>query len=108
MDKAYKKVEELSGGERQRVAIARALVQGARVIFADEPFSGLDPRSTEQIMKDFQYLAQKVKVTVLCSLHNVELAERFATKMWGIRDGKLVMDVAGRKLTVLEKNKIFS
>ncbi|MEV2909349.1 ATP-binding cassette domain-containing protein [Paenibacillus larvae] len=44
MDKAYKKVEELSGGERQRVAIARALVQGARVIFADEPFSGLDPR----------------------------------------------------------------
>lgn len=108
LDKAYKKVEELSGGERQRVAIARALVQGARVILADEPLSGLDPRSTEQIMKDFQYLAQKEKVTVVCSLHNVELAERFATRMWGIRDGKLVVDVAGRKLTVLDKNKIFS
>jgi phosphonate transport system ATP-binding protein len=78
------------------------------VIFADEPLSGLDPRSTGQIMKDFQYLAQKEKVTVVCSLHNVELAERFTTRMWGIRDGKLVVDVAGRKLTVLEKNKIFS
>lgn len=106
LDKAYKKIEELSGGERQRVAIARALVQGAKILFADEPVSGLDPKSAEQIMKDLQYLAHKEKVAVVCSLHNIEFAERYATRIWGIRDGKLVIDVSGRRLTVLEKNKI--
>ncbi|MFE6797041.1 phosphonate ABC transporter ATP-binding protein [Paenibacillus chitinolyticus] len=107
LDKAEKRVEDLSGGERQRVSIARALVQGAKIVIADEPVSGLDPEAANSVLKDLRELCKREKVTVVCSLHNVEFAERYASRIWGLAGGKIVLDIAGRKLSSMERAKIF-
>lgn len=107
LDKAHMKTEQLSGGERQRVAIARALVHGAKVILADEPISGLDPKSVEGVMLHLQQLCRKQKVTVIAVFHQLELAERYADRIWGLSGGQLVVDVSGRRLLHREKELIY-
>jgi phosphonate transport system ATP-binding protein len=107
LDKASQKSSLLSGGEMQRVAIAKALVQGAELIVADEPVSGLDPDNAKKVMLDLQQLCLKTNVTVICSLHQVDLAEKYATRLWGISAGKLAFDIKGRRLTQAEKDQVF-
>jgi phosphonate transport system ATP-binding protein len=107
MDHAHRPAEKLSGGERQRVAIARALVHGARLLFADEPVSGLDPHSAEELMAVLKKLCVEKGTTVVAALHRLELAEKFADEIWGLQDGRLVLEVKGRRLTGAEKNQIF-
>ncbi|WP_409347009.1 phosphonate ABC transporter ATP-binding protein [Paenibacillus sp. MBLB4367] len=107
LDKAHERVSKLSHGEQQRVAIAKALVKGAKIIVADEPVSGLEPESAIQVMQDLKSVCQKQQVTVVCSLHQIELAERFATRIWGLSGGKIVVDIPARKLTMREKDLIF-
>lgn len=106
IDKAHFKAEKLSGGEKQRVAIARALVHGAKVIVADEPVSGLDPHAAAAVMEDLKQLCQREQIVMICALHQVELAERFATRIWGLKDGKLALDIRARKLTQRERDLI--
>lgn len=108
LDKAHEKVSKLSGGEQQRVAIARALAQGAKVIVADEPIKGLDPASADRVMADFKSLCVKQSLLAVCSMQNLELAERFSTRIWGLSRGKIVLDIPARRLTQYEKNLIFS
>ncbi|WP_159883709.1 phosphonate ABC transporter ATP-binding protein [Paenibacillus puerhi] len=107
LDKAHEPIEKLSGGEKQRVALCRALIKGARVIYADEPVSGLDPEAASVILQDFQAICKKEKLLVFCSLHQVELAEKYGSRIWGLAGGKLVVDIAGRRLTQREKDMIF-
>lgn len=107
LDKAHEPVEKLSGGEKQRVAIAKALIRGARVIYADEPVSGLDPEAAIKVLEDLKDICRKDKVLVFCSLHQLELAEKFGSRIWGLSGGKLVVDIAGRRLTQREKELIF-
>ncbi|GAA4877673.1 phosphonate ABC transporter ATP-binding protein [Paenibacillus vulneris] len=107
LDKAHEPVEKLSGGEKQRVAIAKALIRGAKVIYADEPVSGLDPEAAIKVLEDLQDICRKDKVLVFCSLHQLELAEKFGSRIWGLSGGKLVVDIAGRRLTQREKELIF-
>jgi phosphonate transport system ATP-binding protein len=107
LDKAHDPVEKLSGGEKQRVAIAKALIRGAKVIYADEPISGLDPEAALKVMEDLKSICEKDKVIVFCSLHQVEMAEKFGSRIWGLADGRLVVDIAGRRLTHREKELIF-
>ncbi|MBJ6363689.1 phosphonate ABC transporter ATP-binding protein [Paenibacillus sp. GCM10012307] len=102
LDKAKQKAEQLSGGERQRVAIARALVHGAKVLLADEPISGLDPHTSEQILRDLKALCQQ-GLTVVAVIHQSELAEKFSDRIIGLNQGRLVLDVRGRRLTTAEK-----
>lgn len=80
----------LSGGEHQRVAIARALVQKPVLLLADEPVASLDPRTSEQILALLSDLAQETHVTLICSLHQPELAERHFTRIIAIDGGQLV------------------
>jgi phosphonate transport system ATP-binding protein len=108
LDKAHAKIEQLSGGERQRVAIARSLAHGAKVILADEPVLGLDPQSVDGVMQHLQKLCREQKITVIAVIQQIELAERFASRIMGLEAGKIVVDVKGRRLTQMEKNKIFS
>ncbi|GIP37204.1 phosphonates import ATP-binding protein PhnC [Paenibacillus sp. J31TS4] len=107
LDKARMKTSQLSGGEQQRVGIARALVQGAKVLYADEPVTGLDPKSADRMLEDLRNLCRNKKATVIITLHKLELAERFAGRIWGIAGGKLAVDIPARKLTVSEKKQIF-
>lgn len=107
LDKGEKKVGQLSGGEQQRVAIAKALILGPKVLVADEPVSGLDPKSTEYILQDLKSLCKDRNMSVIATLHKVELAERFATRIWGVSEGKIVLDIPARPLTMNEKMLVF-
>ncbi|CAM3868119.1 ATP-binding cassette domain-containing protein [Cohnella lubricantis] len=107
LDSAKKQpVEKMSGGERQRVAVARAIAHGAELLVADEPVSGLDPHSAEEIMAMLKKLCQERGTTVVVALHRLELAEKFADQIWGLDDGRLILDVRGRRLTLAEKMRL--
>ncbi|MMZ65021.1 Phosphate-import ATP-binding protein PhnC [compost metagenome] len=105
IDKAHIKAGNLSGGERQRVAICRALVHGASFLAADEPVIGLDPHSAERVLKTLQGLCTDHNKTVVTALP-IELAEKYCTRIWGIYDGQVKIDVSARRLTTEEKRAI--
>lgn len=106
LEQAEMKAGNLSGGEKQRVAIAKSLAQGSRIILADEPVTGLDPESANRVMADFRHLCRTRQLIVICTMNNVELAEKHTTRIWGLAEGRIVVDVSGRRLTQREKMQI--
>src|SRR5512145_674310 len=91
-DKAHQRADELSGGQQQRVGIARALMQDPQMILADEPVASLDPVLAHSIMKHLEDINEKDKVTVLCSLHFLDLVHRYADRVVALNEGKLVFE----------------
>ena len=106
LELANQQVEKMSGGERQRVAIARSLLHGAKLVLTDEPVSGLDPHSSEEMMRTLKKLCAERGATIVAALHRLELAEKFADEIWGMQDGRVVLDVRGRRLTGAERIRI--
>ncbi|MBM7618037.1 phosphonate transport system ATP-binding protein [Weissella uvarum] len=92
LDKYYTRADQLSGGQQQRVAIARAMMQSPTVFLADEPIASLDPKTTRLVMDDLKRLNEEFGMTVIVNLHSVPLAMAYATRIVGLRDGKLVYD----------------
>lgn len=103
LDKAHQQAGKLSGGEKQRVAIAQALVHGAHVLLADEPVSGLDPHSAEAVLRDLKALCKQQGIILIAVLHQGDWAERFADRIIGLNQGRIVLQVNGRRLTEREK-----
>jgi len=91
-DKANHRADELSGGQQQRVGIARALMQDPEMILADEPVASLDPVLAHSIMKHLEDINQKDGVTVLCSLHFLDLVHKYADRVIALNEGKLVFE----------------
>jgi phosphonate transport system ATP-binding protein len=89
-EKAYVRADSLSGGQQQRVGIARALMQEPKLILADEPVASLDPVLAHSILKYLEELNKKRGITVLCSLHFLDLVHRYATKAIALKDGEVV------------------
>jgi phosphonate transport system ATP-binding protein len=91
-DKAHQRADQLSGGQQQRVGIARALAQRPNLILADEPVASLDPRSAERIMDVLRDINSQDGITMLISLHNLELAKQYAQRVIGLKDGMVRLD----------------
>ena len=91
-DKAGSRADELSGGQQQRVGIARALMQDPVMILADEPVASLDPVLAHGIMQYLEQINKQDGVTVLCSLHFLDLVHRYADRVVALNGGRLVFD----------------
>jgi phosphonate transport system ATP-binding protein len=91
-DKANNRADALSGGQQQRVGIARALMQDPDMILADEPVASLDPVLAHGIMQYLEQINKEDGVTVLCSLHFLDLVHRYADRVVALNQGELVFD----------------
>jgi phosphonate transport system ATP-binding protein len=107
LERAYQRADTLSGGQQQRVAIARALMQNPSILLADEPVASLDPESSDQVMSLIREIASEEGLTVICSLHQVDLAISWADRIVGLRHGAVVLDTPSAGLSKAEVMEIY-
>ena len=107
LEKSYSRVDELSGGQRQRIGIARAIIKKPILLLADEPVASLDPKAALSTMKLLKKINKDFNITILCNLHQVNLAMEFSDRVIGLSDGSIVFD---QEAKYLEKNinKLYS
>jgi phosphonate transport system ATP-binding protein len=103
-----RRVDTLSGGQQQRVAIARVLVQEPRVILADEPMASLDPALSEAVLAQLQRISVEDGITVVTSLHVLDLARRYSRRVIGLRGGLVAYDGPPERLTEAATQRIFA
>jgi len=87
-----KRADELSGGQRQRVGIARALIQKPDILLVDEPTASLDPKTSRQIMRLITELCEENQLAAIINIHDVALAQMYAERIVGLREGNIVYD----------------
>lgn len=101
LERAGQRADSLSGGQQQRVAIARVLAQQARLLLADEPVSSLDPQSAENVLGILRNIARESGIAVVCALHQLDLARRYADRVVALRAGRKLLDA---KVNAFDQN----
>ena len=107
LDKAYKRVDELSGGQRQRIGIARAIIKKPKLLLADEPVASLDPKAADLIMSLLKKINKDFKITIVCNLHQVELAAQYSDRIVGLLDGRIMFDKLAPNINRTSINQIY-
>ncbi|MFK7909071.1 MAG: phosphonate ABC transporter ATP-binding protein [Akkermansiaceae bacterium] len=106
-EKMYDRTDSLSGGQQQRVAVARALYQEPVLILADEPVSAIDPARARDMIKLLTSLSAEEGLTLIVSLHNLELAREFFPRLVGLRQGKVAFDKAPDAISDAECDALY-
>jgi len=102
-EKMYDRVDSLSGGQQQRVAVARALFQEPEVLLADEPISAVDPARAQQLLELLVGLCGEEELTLVVSMHQLELAREHFSRIVGLKGGRVLFD---RGADALEKGEM--
>lgn len=108
LSKAYSRVSTLSGGQKQRVGIARAIVKKPALLLADEPVASLDPIISSAIMSLLWDLSKEFGITVICSLHQVNLALNFSDRIVGLSNGRVVIDSQTKDVNKAKIQKMYN
>lgn len=107
-DKLFERCDQLSGGQLQRVGIARVLYQGAQLILADEPVSAMDPVLADHTLSVLNHEAAARKVTLLASLHAVDLAMAHFPRVIGVRAGRIVFDLPSDEISPEQLDALYA
>ena len=107
-DKLFDRVDRLSGGERQRVGLARALLSPASLWLVDEPLSALDPARSRGAMNTLVRQAQQRGVTLVATLHQVEMALEHFPRILALREGRLVFDLPAAQVTRAQLEQLYA
>ena len=107
LDKAYSRADELSGGQRQRVGIARAIIKKPTLLLADEPIASLDPKAADLIMSLLKKINKEFKITIICNLHQVELAAKYSDRIVGLLEGSIMFDKLTPNINKTSINQIY-
>jgi iron complex transport system ATP-binding protein len=102
-NKVKQTFSSLSGGEQQRGLIARALVQKAALIVLDEPVNHLDIYYQHQVLKLLRSLAHKLNITVVMSLHDLNLAANYCDHLCLLDEGKMVAQGTPEKVLTSQR-----
>ena len=108
LDKSYNRSDELSGGQRQRVGIARAIIKRPLLLLADEPVASLDPKAANLILSLLKKINKEFGTTILCNLHQVDLAKKYSDRIIGLIDGKIIFDEKSSNINEAYLKKIYS
>ena len=101
LEKSYNRSDELSGGQRQRVGIARAIIKKPLLLLADEPVASLDPKAADLILSLLKKINKEYGTTILCNLHQVDLAKKYSDRIVGFIGGKVIFN---KKSTDIDKS----
>ena len=107
-DKLFERVDRLSGGERQRVGLARALLSPARLWLIDEPLSALDPTRAAQAMAAITGVARERGITLVATLHQVDMALAHFPRIVGLRNGELAFDLPTPQVTPAQLAELYA
>ena len=108
LNKAYSRADELSGGQRQRVGIARAIIKKPLLLLADEPVASLDPKAANLIMSLLKKINKEFNITIVCNLHQVELALQYSDRIVGLLDGVIKFDKPIKNINKDSISKIYN
>ena len=108
LEKSHNRSDELSGGQRQRVGIARAIIKKPLLLLADEPVASLDPKSSNLILSLLKKINQEFGTTILCNLHQVDLAKKYSNRVVGLMDGKIIFDEKSVNINEAYLKKIYT
>lgn len=107
-DKLFERCDQLSGGQLQRVGIARVLYQSPELILADEPVSAMDPVLAGHTLALLNREAAARGISLLASVHAVEMALEHFARIVGVRDGRILFDRPAAQVSAADLDALYA